>query len=233
MINEAQKLGESEASASAQKPVPFMSTASAAGSGSGSGSGTGSDSGGKVDDGGGGEETWGGAMRLSADELLKLFSSGGLAAMVVNGSAVNVGLVGVGAGGRGLVRGLTEGRGSVVGVEKGVSVRDGVGGGGGGGGVEGVEGGVGVGTGTRTGAEIGARTGAEPVRHHKHTLRRRLASPTSPTPATPVTPVHWDYQVGLHFRCGDRAYTQGAGADLQCQHDGTGTAPHTESDYMR
>ena len=38
--------------------------------------------------------------------------------------------------------------------------------------------------------------------------------------------MHWDYQIGLHFRCGDRSYIDGAAADLGCTHDGTGTNPH-------
>ena len=42
----------------------------------------------------------------------------------------------------------------------------------------------------------------------------------------PNAVVHWDYQIGLHFRCGDRSYIDGAAADLGCTHDGTGNNPH-------
>eukprot|EP00596_Hydrurales_sp_CCMP1899_P008989 CAMPEP_0119055450 /NCGR_PEP_ID=MMETSP1177-20130426/75722_1 /TAXON_ID=2985 /ORGANISM="Ochromonas sp, Strain CCMP1899" /LENGTH=369 /DNA_ID=CAMNT_0007035977 /DNA_START=462 /DNA_END=1571 /DNA_ORIENTATION=+ len=41
---------------------------------------------------------------------------------------------------------------------------------------------------------------------------------------------YWGKQVGVHFRCGDTSYTQGAKADLSCQHDPNHT--HKESDYM-
>ena len=148
---------------------------------------------------------------MSADELLGLFASGGLASMMVNGSQVNVGLT-KGAGGSGGAGGVGRGRG----------VR----------GLAGVGESVGAGSGGHISYFSSSHSTSQSSHRHSRTLRRRLDTP--PTPANPNPPtVHWDYQIGLHFRCGDRAYTQGAAADLQCQHDGTGVSPHAESDYMR
>jgi hypothetical protein len=45
-----------------------------------------------------------------------------------------------------------------------------------------------------------------------------------------TTVAHWDYQVGVHFRCGDRSYVNGAAADVICRHDELNV--HPESDYM-
>lgn len=45
-----------------------------------------------------------------------------------------------------------------------------------------------------------------------------------------TTVKHWDYQVGVHFRCGDRSYVNGAAADVICRHDENNV--HPESDYM-